>query len=206
MKKLDYHIIASGSTGNAVRIENIMIDCGVPLKEMKEDLYKADTLLITHAHSDHVKSSTLQAIRREFPRVFAYANADVAYRFDVDTVIGTVPFDLRDGTHVIPFEGKHNVPVTGYILQMGDLNILYATDTCEISIPGDIPIDYCFLESNYDERKIREIGKQYAKGHYDPVASAHRHLSTQQCREFYYVHRRNRDSQLIELHKSARFY
>jgi hypothetical protein len=102
--------------------------------------------------------------------------------------------------------GSHDIPVTGYIIQQDGLNILYMTDSNKVEMPVDIPLDYIFLESNYDERKLAEIGKRYAKGSYDPIANAHRHLSTQKCREFYYVHRRDRDSQLIELHKSSRFY
>ena len=41
---LDYNVIASGSKGNAVRIGNIMIDCGITFGRMEEDLYKVDTL------------------------------------------------------------------------------------------------------------------------------------------------------------------
>ena len=205
-KKLDFNVIASGSSGNAVRIGSIMIDCGISFKEMKEDLYKVDTLLITHAHSDHVKPATLESIRREFPRIKVYANADVAYRYDVDTVVGTAPLDLKKGRHIIPFDGHHDVPVTGYLIQQDGLNILYMTDSNEVDLPVDLPIDYFFLESNYDERKLEQIGRRYAKGSYDPIANAHRHLSTQKCKEFYYVHRRSKDSELIELHKSSRFY
>ena len=206
MRKIDYHVIATGSTGNAVRIEKIMIDCGIPFKEMKEDLYLRDTLLITHAHSDHVKASTLKSIRKDFPRIAVYANADVAYRYDVDHVVGTTPFSLSHGRRIVPFEGRHNVPVTGYLIEEQGINILYATDTCQVILPENVPIDYCFLESNYDERKLQEIGKRYARGRYDPAMNAHRHLSTQKCTEFYYVHRRSAESKLIELHQSKRFY
>ena len=181
-QKLDYHVIASGSSGNAVRIGSIMVDCGVGF------------------------TTTLESIRREFPRVRVFGNSDVAYRYDVDKVIGTMPFDLPKGRHIIPFDGHHDIPVTGYIIQMGGQNILYMTDSNEVNMPVDVPLDYVFLESNFDERKLAEIGKRYAKGSYDPIANAHRHLSTQKCREFYYVHRRSRDSELIELHKSSRFY
>ena len=45
---IDYEIIGTGSKGNAVRLENIMIVCGVTFKKMHEALYKCDTLLITH--------------------------------------------------------------------------------------------------------------------------------------------------------------
>jgi len=206
MNKLDYNIIASGSSGNAVRIENIMIDCGIPFKRMKEELYKVDTLLITHAHGDHIKESTYQSILSEFPRVHTYANADVAYRYPVDTVIGTGKFILPHKRIIRPYDGRHDVPVTYFIITMNGLNILYATDTYKISNPDELPIDYFFLEANYDERKLRELRKQYLRRNYDPTESSLRHLSVQKAKEFYYLNRRSPESVLIELHKSSRFY
>lgn len=206
MRELDYKIIATGSTGNAVRIENLMFDCGIPFKEMKEELYKVDSLFITHSHSDHVKEATLKAIRKEFPRIKVYGNANVAYQFDVDVVVGTAPVKLKRNRTVIPFDGVHDVPVTGYLVKMKDINLLYMTDTAKVELPEDIPLDYVFLESNYDETKLRQLAKQYRRRGYNPMESSLRHLSTQKCKEFYYVHRRDKDSKLIELHQSHRFY
>lgn len=206
MTEIDYHIIGTGSSGNAVRIENIMFDCGVPFSHMKEDLYKVDTLLITHSHSDHIKPATLERIRKEFPGITVFGNADVAYQYDVDMVVGTKPFSLRKRRKVIPFDGVHDVPVTGYIVQMKGLNILYMTDTARVNPPSDLLLDYIFLESNFDERKLRQEAKRYKKHGYDPYLSVTRHLSTQKCKEFYYTHRRNEESKLIELHQSQRFY
>lgn len=206
MIELDYHIIGTGSSGNAVRIENIMFDCGVPFSHMKEDLYKVDTLLITHSHSDHIKPATLDRIRKEFPGITVFGNADVAYQYDVDMVVGSKPFSLRKRRKVIPFDGVHDVPVTGYIVQMKGLNILYMTDTARVNPPSDLLLDYIFLESNFDERKLRQEAKRYKKHGYDPYLSVTRHLSTQKCKEFYYTHRRNEESKLIELHQSQRFY
>lgn len=206
MTELDYNIIATGSTGNAVRIENMMFDCGIPYKDMKEELYKVDSLFITHSHSDHVKPATLAAIHKDFPRIKVYANANVAYQFDVDVVVGTAKIKLKKNRVVIPFDGVHDVPVTGYIIQMKGMNILYMTDTSVIKMPEDLPLDYVFLESNYDETKLRTMAKQYKRHGYNPLESSLRHLSTQKCKEFYFVHRRNKDSQLIELHMSHRFY
>ena len=206
MMNLDFNIIASGSSGNAVRIGSIMIDCGLPFKKMREDLYKVDTLLITHAHSDHIKEATYESIRSEFPRIHTYANADVAYRYPVDTVIGSRKFVIPKKRIIRPYDGKHDVPVTYFIITMDGLNILYATDTYYIANPEEIPIDYCFLEANYDERKLKELRKQYASRHYDPIESSLRHLSVQKAKEFYYVNRRCEESEFIELHKSSRFY
>lgn len=190
-----------------MRIENIMIDCGIPFKSMKEELYKVDTLLITHSHSDHVKEATLNSIRKEFPGITVFANADVAYQFPVDQVIGTKEFKLRRKRKILPFYGAHDVPVTGYLIFIKGLNVLYMTDTCRIELPVEIPLDYIFLESNYDETKIRQQAKKYERRGYDPyLSSVARHLSTQRCKEFYYVNRRDKDSVLIELHQSSRFY
>lgn len=206
MTELDYKIIATGSSGNAVRIENMMFDCGIPYKDMKEELYKVDSLFITHSHSDHVKPATLKSIQKDFPRITVYANANVAYQFDVDVVVGTAKIKLKKNRVIIPFDGVHDVPVTGYIIQMKRMNILYMTDTARVEIPEDIPLDYVFLESNYDENKLRTMAKEYKRRGYNPLESSLRHLSTQKCKEFYYVHRRDKDSKLIELHMSHRFY
>lgn len=206
MIDLDYHVIATGSRGNAVRIGHIMIDCGIPFSRMKEDLYLCDTLLITHTHSDHINKKTLLRIMEEFPRISIYGNYDVAYQYHVNHIVGSKAFELKDGTRVTPIEGVHNVPVTYYVIQKDDVNILYATDTCKVENPLGIKFDYFFLESNYDEQKLRLSANRYKRKGYDPTESSLRHLSTKQCKTFYFINRRNKDSKLIELHMSERFY
>lgn len=203
---LDYHIIGSSSRGNAVRIGGIMIDCGMAFAEMKEDLYKCHSLLITHVHSDHMKLTTLKQIQSQFPWIKVYGNPAVAYRTFVTDVIGAEAFTLDDGTLVTPFDAVHDVPTVGFMLRKGDLDILYVTDTAEVNIPKDSRFDYFFIESNYDENKIREAAKRYKRGRYDPADSTYRHLSTQQAKGVYYSHRKSKESAFIELHKSSRFY
>ena len=178
-----------------------MIDCGIPFKRMHEDLYKVDTLLIKHSHSDHVKPATLASIRKEFQRIKVYGNAHVAYQYDVDKVIGSAQLALPKKRIILPMEGVHDVPVTYFYIKIGKINVLYATDTCRIENPMDIKLDYVFLESNYDERKLKELAKQYRRKGYDPATSSLRHLSTQRCKEFYFVNRRKEKSKLIELNQ-----
>ena len=183
-----------------------MIDCGVAFSDMKEDLYKCHSLLITHAHSDHLKINTLRQINSQFPWIKVYGNPPVAYKTWVYEVIGTESFTLDDGTIVTPFEAVHDVPTVGFMMKKGDIDILYVTDTAEVNIPKGSRFDYFFIESNYDENKIREAAKKYKSGRYDPVDSTYRHLSTQQAKGVYYSHRKSKDSAFIELHKSSRFY
>ena len=204
---LDYKILATGSKGNAVRIENIMIDCGISFKRMKDELYKCDTLLITHCHSDHVKEKTLFQIRKEFPRIRVYGNWETANAFAIDKVIAEKPFQLKRGNiTVYPCYGKHDVEVTCYAIDFDGFLVFYATDTSEVKNPTDRKFDAIFLEANYDEKKLNEIGKQYQTRSYDPLWNAHRHLSIRACKEFYYSNRKDKECPLIQLHMSERFY
>ena len=60
--------IASGSSGNCYYVSdgetNILLDCGIPVQKIKEFLWNEgkrlsdiDACLVTHSHSDHVKSA-----------------------------------------------------------------------------------------------------------------------------------------------------
>lgn len=204
---LNYHIIGTGSSGNAVRIENIMFDAGLPFSAMEEDLYLCDTLIFTHTHSDHIKPQTLKKINQQFPRIQTYGNPSVAYKYQVNHVVGTESFKLpKHDITITPFPAVHDVECTGYMLKIRDLDVLYVTDTAEVNLPKDAKFDWFFIESNYDETKIREVSKKYKSGSYDPADSIYRHLSTQQAKGVYYSHRKSKDSKFIELHMSKRFY
>lgn len=202
---LDYNVISSGSHGNAVRIENILIDCGTPHKLIERDLYKVDYLLITHSHSDHIKPSTYNRIRRKFPHIKSVANYSVAYEYNVDIISAhNNPIQLGDWT-ITPFPCVHDVVTQGFVIERDDLSIIYATDTATLDNAPKKKYDYLFLESNHDENKIKQVKGSNSYG-YDVWKSAQRHLSTQKSKAFYYMNRKSKDSKLIELHKSKRFY
>ncbi|MBC1524819.1 hypothetical protein HB884_11470 [Listeria booriae] len=204
---IKYEIISSGSKGNCVIINDIMIDCGVPFGSIKEQLYDIKYLLITHIHSDHVKEHILNRIKKMFPKIQIISNWEVAQRFGIDDIVNAnFPVEFGFGT-LTPFECIHDVVTYGYVIQMEGENIIYATDTATLKnapIPSE-GYDYLFLESNHDEKKLEQVRNKNNYG-YDPYKGGMRHLSTQKCKAFYYTHRRNKESPLIELHKSERFY
>ncbi|MCS5347889.1 MBL fold metallo-hydrolase [Staphylococcus aureus] len=203
---MNYEIIASGSKGNTVAINDVMVDCGIAFKRMKNYLYDIKYLLITHIHSDHVKPSTLKRIKKEFPHITVISNYEVAQYYEVDIIINAgYPMDIGDYTFEA-FECIHDVVTYGYVWRFEGNEIIYATDTSSLEHAPKKQYDYLFLESNYDITKLEMVrGKTKTYG-YDPYASGLRHLSTKDCKTFYYMYRRNRDSELIELHKSERFY
>lgn len=67
---MTYDILATGSSGNAVVINNeILIDCGVPIKRLRESGYikSLNLVLLTHAHGDHFNPATVRALHQERP-------------------------------------------------------------------------------------------------------------------------------------------
>lgn len=213
---LDYKVIASGSKGNCVAIENVMVDCGVPFKKIKDVLYDIDVLLITHRHSDHISLSTYKHIRKDFPNITVITNEDVSdlLEGDVDEIINIREPVEAFGYEFHAFNCVHDVMAYGYYWRWENeetgetADIIYATDTRDFRFaPREMKFDYLFLESNHDERKLNAI-KHNARRQfgYDAYAGGKRHASTQICKGYYYMHRRDKDSELIELHKSERFY
>jgi phosphoribosyl 1,2-cyclic phosphodiesterase len=202
---MNYKIISSGSKGNAVIIEDVLVDCGVSFRLLQDELYFVKYLLITHTHSDHLKIQTFNNIRRMFPRIKVIGNYEIHMACDVD-IIANAGFNVVTKGHTFtPFECVHDVLTYGFTWEHDGKRIIYATDTSNLDNAPDGKYDYFFLESNHDEKKLEAARDEY-HGSYNPFMGGKRHLSTQQAKAFYYMNRRNKEAELIELHKSMRFY
>jgi ribonuclease BN (tRNA processing enzyme) len=185
--------------------DDIMFDCGVPFSKIREDLYDIKYLILTHIHSDHMNKQTLIQINKKFPHIMLIGNYEVSQAWIVDR-IANAGFNIETEDYIFtPFEAIHDVLTYGYTFEVEGKKIIYCTDTASLENAPDEKYDYFFIESNHDEAKLEAI-RGSKKGSYDPYLSGKRHLSTQQAKGFFYMHRRDRDSQLIELHKSSRFY
>ena len=201
-----YEIISTGSKGNCVIINDVMIDCGVPFNKIKNYLYDVKYLILTHVHTDHVRGSTLHYIKKNFPKLTIIGNHEVHQVYGVGVISNaTFPIEV-EGYTFTPFECVHDVLTYGYTWEYEGLSIIYATDTSSLENAPDLKYDFLFLESNHDEKKVEKILENKNQFGYDAYSGAKRHLSTQQAKAFYYLHRRNKDSQFIELHQSSRFY
>jgi ribonuclease BN (tRNA processing enzyme) len=203
---MEYKIISTGSKGNCVIIhQDIMVDCGVPFSKIKDDLYDVKYLLLTHTHSDHVNLITLRQIAAKFPRICIIGNYEVHGMYNCN-IIANAGYEIVTDDYVFyPFELFHDVLCYGYNWQYKGKEIIYATDTSSMRNAPAKKYDYFFIESNHDEAKLEEVRNQ-KKGSYNPYLSGKRHLSTQQAKAFFYMHRNSPESQFIELHQSKRFY
>lgn len=202
---MNYKIISTGSKGNCVIINDVMVDCGVPFGKIKDDLYEIKYLLITHIHQDHLNKKTIQQIAENFPRIMIIGNYEVHNSYNCN-VIANAGFTIEtDDYSFYPFENSHDVLCYGYTWTFEGQEIIYATDTSTLKNAPEKKYDFLFLESNHDEAKLEAVRNEN-KGSYNPYLSGKRHLSTQQAKAFFYLNRRNQQSQFIELHQSARFY
>lgn len=205
---MDYKIISTGSKGNCVVIGDIMVDCGLPFKRIKDHLYSVKTLLLTHIHSDHIKESTLKSIVTMFPHIEIFGNYEVAQVFkDYPIVVINAGCYFNSKTcTILPFECEHDVLTYGYVWSVGTDRVIYATDTSTLAKAPLGKYDYFFIESNHDETKLEAVKHSRSKFGYNVYAGGSRHLSTQKARAFYYTRRNSKESKFIELHQSARFY
>ncbi|MFA5407984.1 MAG: MBL fold metallo-hydrolase, partial [Bacilli bacterium] len=65
---MNYNIIATGSRGNAVVIEeDILIDCGVSFRKLKDYYKQFKIVLLTHIHADHFNKTTIKTLAKERP-------------------------------------------------------------------------------------------------------------------------------------------
>lgn len=207
-----YEVLASGSKGNCTVINNMMFDCGIPYnKKLEKYLYHIDYLFITHEHKDHINKSTLRKISEYFPRIKIIANLSTSLFINIQCGIKKKVFIASpnenniDGFKFTAFECEHNVECYGYVFETEGKNVIYATDTGHLLNAPNIKYDYLFLESNHSEERIEEARNNNTYG-YDVYGNAKRHLSTEQCKEFFERHKRDSTSVLVELHKSERFY
>jgi Beta-lactamase superfamily domain len=203
---MNHKIISTGSKGNCVIIhDDVMVDCGVPYSKIKNDLYKIKYLLVTHTHQDHLNIKTIRQIASNFPRIKIIGNYEVHAVYNCN-IIANAGFEIVTDDYVFyPFENVHDVLCYGFTWEWNGQSIIYATDTSNLDNAPAGKYDWMFLESNHDEQKLEQVRDQQ-KGSYNPYLSGKRHLSTQQAKAFFYLNRRNQDSQFIELHQSSRFY
>lgn len=188
-------VLASGSKGNSTLIKteklNILIDAGMNLKYLKEQLLKADTKLedinyifLTHTHKDHVGAlNTLVKKNKPILCMGSKMFSDLEYLNDYrDIIILIDEIDLED-VHVDIIKTSHDASESmGYVFTTQDSSLVYITDTGYINNKYFKKIynkNMYILESNHDVEMLMH-GK-YPKWLKQRVLSDKGHLSNQAC-------------------------
>lgn len=191
-----YHIVSTGSQGNAVVINTvILVDCGVPYKAIEPYVRGLKLVLLTHIHSDHFRPSTLRRLANERPTLrFACCRWLVADLVSVGVPTRNIDV-LEIGTmygygicNVIPVPLVHNAPNCGYKIHFSIGKVFYATDTNNLNGITARHYDLYMVEANYEDEVIKaKIAEKKAAGEYAyEVHAMHNHLSKAKCDDFIY--------------------
>lgn len=166
-----FSILASGSTGNSIYIENdsgaYLVDAGLTAKRIEAQLAKigrsmknVQAIFVTHEHSDHIKGVGVLARKHGVP---IYANEktwqamdglvgeialDQRFQFDMETVhsLGSISIESFAVSH-------DSVDPMFYVFHENDRKLAIITDTGYVSdrMKGIIKnADSFVFESNHD--------------------------------------------------------
>ena len=191
-----YEIIGTGSRGNAVVIENyILIDCGVALTRLKKHLYEVKLVLLTHAHQDHFRRSTVAALSSARPTLRFAAGEWLAQNL-VECGVSKSNIDVLQGgqlynfgsAKVEPFALAHDVPNFGYKVYIGAKKLIYATDTGSLDGIEAKDFDIYMIEANHTESELTgRIAEKLKSGEYPYERNVREnHLSKEKADEFIY--------------------
>lgn len=200
---MTFNVIATGSTGNAVVInDSILIDCGVPYKALEPVKKDLKLVLLTHVHSDHFKTRTVRALHKERPTlrwgccewmVGPLLDAGVDKRV-IDVIQPDYPGETTRAlcynnlAIVRPEVLTHDVPNCGWHISIGKETLFYATDTATLDGVEAKDYDLYLIEANHTREELEARAKaklesgQYA---YEYRAAAN-HLSQEQALDWLY--------------------
>lgn len=192
---MTYDVISTGSRGNAVVINDILIDCGVPFKELRKVYKSIKLVLLTHKHSDHFKASTIKRLSEERPTLRFGCCKWLAKRL-VDCGVSPSRIDVLEiGKRydykqfaVVPVKLYHDVPNCGYRLYFGRIRVFYATDTRTLEGITAKGYDYYFVEANYvTEEMEQRIKEKQENGEFAyELRAMNEHLSKEQAENWIY--------------------
>ena len=172
---INYQIISTGSKGNAVVIEDIiLIDCGVPFSKLENVFSKLQIVLLTHIHSDHFNARTIRKLHKTRPALRFVCcewllepliEAGISRR-QIDVVKVGSKYSYG-GFSISPVLLYHNVKQCGYRVYIKNQKVFYATDTNTLEGITAEGYDLYLIEANYEDNEIQErIAEKTEKGEY----------------------------------------
>lgn len=191
---MNYKIVSSCSTGNAVIIRDfVLVDCGVSFKRLEKYYKNLKLVLLTHIHSDHFKKETIKKLAFERPTLrFACCEWLLeallecgVQRKNIDVLSIGTKYDYKL-LKVVPIKLYHDAPQCGYRILFDDYRVIYMTDTKTVEGISAKDYDLYLVEGNYDEDEIEKRIKEKQKNceYVYEFRVKDSHLSIQQASEF----------------------
>ena len=192
---MNYKILATGSTGNATIINDIiLVDAGVPMKVLRPYADDLKLVLLTHHHGDHFKPAAVRALARRRPAL-RWACCDWMVDHLLGAGVNPRCIDVIEPGHAASYDGlasvmpekiPHNVPNCAWHIFIGDETIFYATDTGTLDGVEAKGYDLYMVEANHIRAELEErIAAKEAAGEYAyEIKAAENHLSYEQAMDW----------------------
>jgi phosphoribosyl 1,2-cyclic phosphodiesterase len=229
VRPLKLHVLASGSAGNAVLVEDgdsaLLVDAGLSARELERRLRLVGRepaglqgILITHEHGDHVRGVRLFARRHGLP---VYATEGTWHGLGAETLAELAPLRrLVDhgvafavpgcGIRALPIRTEHDTraPV-GYVFTSGCSRYRagVATDTGHAGLmPRELAgCQLLVLEFNHDVALLKG-NPRYPRSLKDRILGSEGHLSNEQAalllRKMFHIDLEQRLESLVLAHLS----
>ncbi len=210
--------LASGSRGNCLFLESggvrLLIDAGLSLKEITSRMSSSciepesiHAVLVTHEHTDHIRSVGSFARRYDIPVLVSYATCKIAERYlqkvELIEFETGYSFTFRD-TMIDPFPISHDCcdPV-GFVIESSEGRAGSATDLGIVTRLVREKLKGCRalnLESNHDPEML--LNGPYPWNLKQRIKSRHGHLSNQESLELLHDLAHGRLEALVMAHLS----
>lgn len=139
----------------------LMVECGLPYSEivrkcneLKIDISKIDSCLITHAHGDHCKSA--KDLAKRGVRIWASKPTLERINLQNNELCLNRPNNVEKGIFVLPFEVEHDIDgAIGFVIKTKTDTILFIND-CKMWKQNIINFkpDLVFIECNYNHKMV----------------------------------------------------
>lgn len=205
-----YNIISTGSSGNAVVLNNnILIDCGISLKALSDVKKQINIVLLTHVHSDHFNKTTIRNLSADRP-ILRFACCEWLVQNLLDCGVSERNIDVMQtgkiynygAFKVSPVKLYHDVPQCGWRVFIGNEKAIYMTDTVTLDGISAKNYDLYLVEANYISEEIQEkIKDKQESGQYVyEYRVLKTHLSKEKCDEWLLENMSNH-SEYVYLHQ-----
>jgi phosphoribosyl 1,2-cyclic phosphodiesterase len=193
-----YCILASGSKGNSIFIESaygrFLIDVGLSARKIEQRLLSREidpatieAIILTHAHSDHVRGVGVFANRHKLP-IYAHPTTldNITHLLKPNQEIRSCfePFRLKDVTFT-PFRVSHDCdPTVGFLIRENSKVLGICTDLGVVTEDVKQHIrqaNALLLESNHDPEML--LNGPYPWELKDRIAGRTGHLSNNNAGE-----------------------
>lgn len=191
------NVIATGSTGNAVTInEQILVDCGVPFATLEPYYKKLRLVLLTHIHGDHFNPATIKrlhflrpALRFAVPPWLSQPMYDLGVDHGImDIVIPSAGRGMiyQNGLLICNQRIPHDTDNCCWHIQHNRERAFYATDCGSLDEIAAHDYDLYLVEANHTQAELAaRLAAKEEKGEYAyERRAAEVHLSHEQAMDW----------------------